>query len=144
MATVWVWSVALECAVAHCQVPCGIYDDAARIARLYEDTTTITKAMKQIDGLAGKTDAQSLNQITRWVLTKENHASHIIKVVSEYFLAQRVKPVAADAPGYDAYVKMLVEHHAVIIAAMKAKQNTDESYADLLHQTIDVIGAYYK
>jgi hypothetical protein len=28
---------------AHCQVPCGIYDDDGRIKRLREDVTTITK-----------------------------------------------------------------------------------------------------
>ena len=33
---------------AHCQVPCGIYDDAARIARMYEDAATIEKAMVQM------------------------------------------------------------------------------------------------
>ena len=33
---------------AHCQVPCGIYDDAVRIIQLREHVTTIEKAMKQI------------------------------------------------------------------------------------------------
>ena len=137
------WSVGQEWAVAHCQVPCGIYDDAARIARLHEDTTTIAKAINRIKELAGKQDAQSLNQVTRWVLTKEDHATHIIEVVSEYFLAQRVKPVTVGASDYESYVKKLVEHHAVIVAAMKAKQNADESYADVLHEAIDAIAVYY-
>ena len=137
------WSVGQEWAVAHCQVPCGIYDDAARIARLHEDMTTIAKAIKRIKELAGKQDAQSLNQVTRWVLTKEDHAAHIIKVVSEYFLAQRVKPVPAGASGYESYLKKLVEHHAVIVAAMKAKQNADQSYAEALHDAIDAIAVYY-
>ena len=137
------WSVGQEWAVAHCQVPCGIYDDAARIARLHEDATTIAKAIKRIKELAGKQDAQSLNQVTRWVLTKEDHAAHIIEVVSEYFLAQRVKPVTAGASDCDSYVKKLVEHHAVIVAAMKAKQNADQSYADVLHEAIDAIAVYY-
>ena len=144
LATIVVWSVGQEQAVAHCQVPCGIYDDGARIARLHEDTTTIAKAIKKINELAGRQDAQSLNQSIRWVVTKENHAAHIIEVVSEYFLAQRVKPVADGMPGYDAYLKKLAEHHAVIVAAMKAKQNADESYATALHQAIDVIGVHYK
>ena len=33
---------------AHCQVPCGIYDDALRIVQLREDFHTIQKAMNQI------------------------------------------------------------------------------------------------
>lgn len=144
LASIAVWSVGHERAVAHCQVPCGIYDDGARVARLHEDTTTIAKAIEKINELAGRQDAQSLNQSTRWVATKENHAAHIIEVVSEYFLAQRIKPVIDGTAGYEAYLKKLAEHHAVIVAAMKAKQNADESYATALHQAIDVIGVYYK
>ena len=37
---------------AHCQVPCGIYDDALRIVQIKEDVTTIWKAMKQINDLS--------------------------------------------------------------------------------------------
>ena len=35
-------------AVAHCQVPCGIYDDTLRIVQIKEDFKTIRKAMDQI------------------------------------------------------------------------------------------------
>ena len=31
--------------LSHCQVPCGIYDDAARVVRMYEDATTIEYAV---------------------------------------------------------------------------------------------------
>ena len=75
----------------HCQVPCGIYDDAVRIVQLEEDITTIRKAMNMINDLSGKSDAQSLNQITRWVTTKEQHAQNAQKTILNYFLAQRVK-----------------------------------------------------
>ena len=50
---------------AHCQVPCGIYGDAVRIVQIEEDITTVRKAMNMINDLAGKSDAQSLNQISR-------------------------------------------------------------------------------
>ena len=33
---------------AHCQVPCGIYGDAARIVQIEEDITTVRKAMNMI------------------------------------------------------------------------------------------------
>lgn len=128
---------------AHCQMPCGIYDDIARIARLHEDADTIAKAMSQMAALAGGSDAQSLNQATRWVTTKEAHASHVIEVVSEYFLTQRVKPVAEGADGYDTYLKSLADHHAVMVAAMKAKQNADASYAEKLQHAIDVMAKHY-
>ncbi len=128
---------------AHCQVPCGIYDDMARIARLHEDADTIGKAMTKMADLAGGHDAQALNQGARWVATKETHASHVIQVVSEYFLTQKVKPVAAGADGYDGYLKKLADHHAVMVAAMKAKQNADASFAEKLHHAIDAMAKHY-
>lgn len=128
---------------AHCQVPCGIYDDAARIDRMYEDATTIEKAVTQINELAGKTDAQSANQLTRWITTKEDHASNIITVVAEYFLTQKVKPVEPGSEGYDAYLKKLADHHRVMTAAMKTKQNTDLQYVTALRTAIDALAQYY-
>ena len=76
----------------HCQVPCGSYDDAVRNVQIEEDIATIRKAMGMIKGLAGKSDAQSMNQMIRWVNTKDEHASRIQESVSSYFLAQRIKP----------------------------------------------------
>ena len=130
-------------AVAHCQVPCGIYDDHARIAAMLEDTTTIAKALDQINELAGKHDAQSFNQATRWVMTKEQHAERIQTTIAQYYLAQRVKAAEPGSDAYDAYVKSLAEHHAVIVAAMKAKQTVDPNAANVLREAIEVISAYY-
>ena len=70
----------------HCQVPCGIYDDAMRIIMIQEDFKTIEKAMKEINTLSKNTDGQSQNQLNRWVVTKEEHSTNIQRVVSDYFL----------------------------------------------------------
>ncbi len=144
VATAFLWAVNIQSAGAHCQVPCGIYDDSARIVRLEEDAATIAKAVDQIGDLSGKRDPQSVNQSVRWINTKENHASHIIEVVAEYFLAQKVKPVMPGTDGYQSYLKKLADHHAVIVAAMKAKQNADASYVDKLRGAIDALAAHYK
>lgn len=130
-------------AQAHCQVPCGIYDDAARIAHMREDATTIEKADKLINELAGKADALSLNQATRWINTKEAHASNIIDTVSTYFLTQKVKPVAKGADGYDSYLATLADHHAVMTAAMKCKQTVDASNVEALKKAIDGLATHY-
>ena len=143
-ASAFLWTTRVQDARAHCEVPCGIYDDPARIAAVHEDAVTIAKAVKQINELAGKHDAQSLNQAVRWVTTKEAHASHIMETVSQYFLAQRVKPVAPGAEGYDAYLKKLADHHAVMVAAMKAKQNADTASAEALHHAVETLAAYYE
>ncbi|MEK6799871.1 MAG: superoxide dismutase [Ni] [Planctomycetota bacterium] len=143
MAAVALFVTAPRVLDAHCQVPCGIYDDPARIAELREDATTIEKAIAGINELASKNDAQSLNQAVRWVTTKDGHADHAIELVSAYFFAQRVKPVAAGAEGHDAYLKSLAAHHAVIVAAMKCKQNADAKVVEDLRKAIDGIAGYY-
>ena len=35
-------------AFAHCEIPCGIYDDHARVHMIEENITTIEKSMKSI------------------------------------------------------------------------------------------------
>ncbi len=131
-------------ASAHCQVPCGIYDDAARIAAMREDATTIEKAIHNLGELAGKADAQSMNQLVRWTTTKEDHASHIIDVVSEYFLTQKLKPVADGADGRDGYLAALEHHHAVMRAAMKAKQNANADVVAELRAAIDALATHWE
>jgi nickel superoxide dismutase len=37
---------------AHCEVPCGIYDDSVRVALIYEHITTIEKAINNINKLS--------------------------------------------------------------------------------------------
>ena len=49
MAAVALFVTAPRVLDAHCQVPCGIYDDPARIAELREDATTIEKAIAGIN-----------------------------------------------------------------------------------------------
>jgi len=141
LSAVVVWTTAPKAAQAHCQVPCGIYDDAARIAHLREDTATIAKAITQIEKLAGAHDAQDANQLIRWVTTKEDYASDIIEVMANYFLAQRVKPATGD--GHAEYLEKLEKHHAVIVAAMKVKQNANMAYVDALEAAIAGIAGYY-
>ena len=129
---------------AHCQIPCGIYDDAARIATLREDALTIEKAMTEMAKLAGQTDAQNMQQFVRWVTTKDDHASSIITIVAEYFLAQKVKPVEAGSADYDAYLRKLADHHRVMVTAMKTKQNADPKFVVDLRAAIDALAMHYE
>ncbi|MEE4294910.1 MAG: superoxide dismutase, Ni [Xanthomonadales bacterium] len=128
---------AVQNAWAHCQVPCGIYDDHARVQAMLEDAATVDKAAMMINELAGKADPQSVNQAVRWVMNKEQHAQNVIATISDYFLTQRVKPDQPD------YAERLAKHHAVIVAAMKAKQNADTKYAEALKVSIEALAPYY-
>ena len=128
---------------AHCQVPCGIYDDHARIHLMLEDVTTITKAIAQIEELSKKMNALNLNQATRWIATKEEHASRIITTVAEYFLTQRVKDVAPGATDYQDYLNKLASHHRAMRAAMKTKQTVSLEAASALKSAVEELGKLY-
>ena len=125
-------------AMAHCQVPCGIYGDQLRFEQMLEDEHTISKAQLQINEIAdSEMSAQSMNQAGRWVTTKEEHATNIQNTISAYFLAQRIKPES------EGYAKKLMAAHAVIIAAMKCKQSADPETAKALEKSIfDLYRAY--
>jgi len=131
-------------AFAHCQVPCGIYDDPARVAAMREDAQTIAKAIAQINELAAKHDNLAINQAVRWINTKEEHASMVIDTISTYLLTQKIKPVAEGEEGYDDYLKKLAAHHAVMRAAMVCKQTVDPASAEALSQAIAGIAGYWE
>ncbi len=124
-------------ALSHCQIPCGIYDDALRVEQMLEDSSTIFKAMNSLVQLQDKNDPQSANQRVRWIMNKEKHAQHIIKIISNYFLTQRVKPGQKD------YVDRLKKHHAVIVAAMKVKQSASVHTVNVLKAAIEALKPFY-
>ena len=121
----------------HCQVPCGIYDDAVRIVQIEEDITTIRKAMNMINDLAGKSDAQSLNQISRWVTTKESHAQNAQETILNYFLAQRVKAKEKGNKDRQKYVDQTLTLHQLIVKLMKCKQTVDQRNCSDAYELLD-------
>ena len=131
-------AVATSRVQAHCQIPCGIYDDPARFTLMLEHITTIEKSMKLIAELAGKHDAASANQLARWVVNKEHHANEFTEIVTYYFLAQRVKPVESSAgAAHRAYLGKLELLHRMMVHAMKAKQTADLSHVKALRSLVD-------
>ena len=125
----------------HCEVPCGIYDDQMRFQQMLEDTATIAKAITSIneftENMQGPPTAKGINQTMRWVTTKENHATNIQHIVSQYFLTQRIKP------SNERYVEQLKASHAVMVAAMKCKQDAAPATAETLKKAIyDLYRAY--
>ena len=128
--------------VPHCEVPCGIYADQMRFEMMLEDTTTIAKAIDSIveitNGMAdAPPNAKDVNQLTRWVTTKENHATNTQHIVAQYFLTQRIK---ADNENY---AKQLAAAHAVMVSAMKCKQDANPDTAKKMEAAIyDLYRAY--
>jgi nickel superoxide dismutase len=109
---------------AHCQVPCGIFDDLMRIHMMEEHVVTIEKAMKQISA------DENRHQTVRWIMNKEKHAEELTDIVTYYFMAQRIKPDT------EQYAEKLQTLHQIMIHAMKAKQSTDLAHVKKLNELI--------
>ena len=141
------WAVAAlvlasaQVVLGHCEIPCGIYGDNLRFDSILENVTTIEKSMKMINELSSE-PGKNLNQLVRWVNNKEVHADQLREIVSQYFLAQRIKePAAEDAAAEQAYHAKLATLHQMIRTAMKCKQTTDVANAQKLH---DLTHAFQK
>lgn len=123
---------------AHCEIPCGIYGDSVRISLLYEHIATIEKSMIKINELSTAKNVD-YNQMVRWVMNKEQHATEMQDIISQYFLHQRVKPKdSSQVEAYGVYIKQLTLLHKLQVLAMKSKQGTDVGYIkkmqDLVHE----------
>ncbi|MEM9418826.1 MAG: superoxide dismutase [Ni] [Planctomycetota bacterium] len=127
---------------AHCQVPCGIFDDQVKFAELNQHIDTIEKAMVQIGKVAGSHDAEDQQKLVRWVNTKEGHAQKIMDEAQEYFLAQRVK-LPKDESEHEAYLAKLVSLHEVIVYAMKTKQTTNTAAVAPLRASLEKFEGQY-
>jgi nickel superoxide dismutase len=111
-------------ASAHCEVPCGIYDDSTRFVMIAEDVKTIEKAMNEITTLSKAGDL-NYNQIVRWVNTKEEHAQKILDICSQYFLSQRIKSAEPTDTAFAGYQNKITLLHQIMLAAIRSKQTTD-------------------
>lgn len=128
-------------ASAHCEIPCGIYNDSLRITLLYEHITTIEKSMQQIIALENSND--NANQLARWVVNKEEHAKKMQEIISQYFMHQRIKPKDVGSEGRDKYVKQLELMHRLSIYAMKCKQSVNLELIPQMQETVHLFEHAY-
>merc|ERR1719416_330086 len=102
--------------------------------------------MVQINELSANMNALNINQMTRWINTKEEHASKIIALMSEYCLCQRVKPTSDPKTPFKSdaeYIAALQAHHKVMLCAVKCKQTVDPANADALDAAAGEMGKMY-
>ncbi|MBD3272001.1 MAG: superoxide dismutase [Elusimicrobia bacterium] len=121
---------------AHCEIPCGIYGDQARIDMMNEDIETIKKSMNEIIKLE-KQKKPNYNQLVRWINNKEIHANKIQEIVAQYFMTQRIKP------GTDAYEKQLRLLHEMLIYSMRCKQTSDLKNVEKLRELVKEFSSIY-
>mgnify|MGYP006293274733 CR=1 FL=1 len=124
-------------ALAHCEIPCGIYDDSMRVSMLKEHLVTIEKSMNKIEDLSGKTGAKDMNQLVRWINNKEMHANKFQEIVSQYFMTQRIQPDTAH------YAKKVEVLHKMLVYAMRCKQTTDQGHVKTLLELISEFEKLY-
>lgn len=115
---------------AHCEIPCGIYDDEMRVKMISEHITTIEKSMNEIVKIE-QDQHHNANQLVRWVTNKEDHANQLQEIVTQYFMTQRIK---LDTDQYDKKLGLL---HQLLIYSMKAKQTTDLENVEKLKSVTD-------
>jgi nickel superoxide dismutase len=134
-------ALAAGTAGAHCEIPCGIYDDDARLAAIAEHIDTIEKSMDQIRILGAAEDV-NYNQLVRWIGNKDDHAAKLQEIVTQYFMTQRIKPTDSeqDRP---VYVRQLTLLHGMLVEAMKAKQTTDDAHIAALRRLLGEFRAVY-
>ncbi len=123
-------------AMAHCEIPCGIYDDEAKFDELALHVKTIKRS---IEGIA---ESKTTHDTVRWVINKENHAQKIQDEMATYFLAQRIK-APTDAAKKEEYIQSLELAHSIIVAAMKTKQSSDMEKAEILGNQIEAYKTLY-
>ena len=128
---------------AHCEIPCGIYDDATRTRLMSEHCDTIEKSMKQIVALE-QAEQGGANQLVRWVTNKEDHANKLQELATQYFMYQRIKPVEeAEGPARVKYLYELELMHRITVEAMKCKQTTDSAHVQAVRELLARFEASY-
>jgi nickel superoxide dismutase len=118
---------------AHCDIPCGIYDPKpAQIA-----AATVLKMVQKINELSMNNELLTMNSLTRFVLTKEEHAqkckAELLILWTDYFKEEHLE-------------KFPDLHHSFWQAAKlcsKAKQTVDLSVAQELVKAVDNIAEIF-
>jgi len=127
---------------AHCQMPCGIYDDQMIYDEVDQFYLTMYKCVKALENNQFKTD-EDKNQFIRWVITKENKCNELAMLITVYFLQQKIMPIDDNAE----LVKSL---HKLLFQLVAIKQNVDikivkkfgkewENFKTLFHPEIECV-----
>lgn len=142
LAALFSFLFAVPAAFAHCEIPCGIYDDSMKFRELSQHADTIEKSIGEIRALeaSGKPD---MNQLVRWVNNKDAHADKIKGEVADYFLSQRVK-LPADGEDRGDYDRQLELLHRITVYAMKTKQTVDPENVRLLRESLEAYRELYE
>lgn len=116
--TIFIFQSALL--TAHCQMPCGIYHDDMVYDQIEQYIETMYKAMSELNHLE-LNKVKECNQFVRWVMLKDKESDKAAKLLTIYFLQQKIKPGEPDT------VTRLVSLHKLLFLTVQIKQNTELS-----------------
>ncbi len=138
------------------KIPSGILEDLALVSALRQHCIEIRKAVRSSKKLQQQErstmtvelssdhhnhDLLSLNQMVRFIKSKEENCSKIISLVSDDCLAQRVKRQHFDSKVE--YLEVLKMHHRAMQAATQVKETMNEyDCIDLEHAVEDLANMY--
>jgi thiol peroxidase len=128
-------------AYSPCQVPNGNYEDSTKFDQIAENIAAIEKIMRQIKELTAQ-HSKNVNQLVQLAMDKEKHADEIGRIVTFYFMAQRIKP-PAEADINDSYVKKLAVLHEILVSSMKTKQTSNIANVEKLRSLLEQFRTIY-
>lgn len=105
---------------AHCQMPCGIYDDQLVYDQVDQYYLTMYKAVSALKNSKFET-LHDRNQYIRWVMLKNEESDTTAKILTTYFLQQKITPMAGDADTQ----KLVHSIHQLLFYLVIIKQNVD-------------------
>jgi nickel superoxide dismutase len=112
---------------AHCQMPCGIYHDDMVFDLIDQYVETMIKAVSMLNQSKFET-VREKNEFVRWVLEKDKESDDAAKLITTFFMQQKIKPGEADT------AKRLESAHKLLCLLVSIKQNADlkivESFGD--------------
>jgi len=134
MSRVTSWLTPKTVVLAHCDVPCGIYDPAGALL----EAKTVARMVEIIGGLPAEGGtAADRNKFTRCVLVKEQHAERVkrdIQVIwSDYFKPEHVEK----------YPQIHELTWAILKLAGKNKQSVDAEAAAQLIAKVEEFAAIF-
>ena len=123
----------VQTALAHCDIPCGIYDPiAAKIA-----AQTVLKMVVRIQALGDSHDTTAANSFARYVSVKEEHAEVCKRELNilgnDYF-----KP-----PHLEAHPDLPTKFMAATALASANKQGVNKESAEALVAAVDEIASIF-
>lgn len=103
---------------AHCQMPCGIYNDQMVYDKIDEYFMTMVKAVSALKDNKFE-NLHDRNQFVRWITEKDAQSDEVANVITTYFLQQKIRP--GDEDNFD----LVKSAHKLLFLLVAIKQNVD-------------------